>query len=280
MKVFSTWSCRAAGAMRLTMLGMLVLGATAFAGEYQQKFDDAFSDFTRRGENVALGTSCANKAGEAAKAAATPEEKYNALVLQSRCTYYVGVKTSGDDAKVEIFKRGKALADVAKTVMPDRAEAYYFYGINLGRWAEANGIMKSLGERHNLRRTMEAVLVKAAKDDEGRDLPGKEYDGWGANRTLGRMYFKLPGVFGGDNQKAERLLREAVANSPKDYPNALNVYYLAEVLVANGKKAEAKQILDQLISFEGKPEKYNPRRVPETLDEIALSKALRKELGN
>lgn len=262
------------------MLGMLVIGASALAGDYQQKFDDAFGDFSRRGENVALATSCADKAGAAAKLATTPEEKYNALVLQSRCTYYVGVKTSGDDAKVNIFRRGMSLADEAKKVLADRAEAFFFYGINLGRWAEANGIMKSLGERHNLRRTMEAVLVKASKDDDGRDLPGKEYDGWGANRTLGRMYFKLPSMFGGDNQKAEKLLREAVANSPKDYPNALNVYYLAEVLVANGKKAEAKQLLDQLISYEGKPEKYNPRRVPETQDEIALSKALRKELGN
>lgn len=266
--------------MYMCALSVLAVSASAFANDFQRQYADAFADFSNRGQSVANAESCVTKAGEALKTAATAEQKYDALVLQSRCTYYVGVKTNGDGAKIPVFQRGKAFADEAKKILKDRAEAYYFYGINLGRWAEANGIMKSLGERHNLRRNMETVLTKAAKDDEGRDLAGKEYDGYGANRTLGRMYFKLPGMFGGDNQKAERLLREAVELMPKDYPNALNVYYLAEVLVANNKKGEAKKLLDDLLAFEGKPEKYNPRRVPETEDELKLARALRKELGN
>lgn len=266
--------------MYMYALGVLALSASAFANDFQKQYADAFDAFSKRGESVANAQSCVTKAGEALKVAASEEQKYDALVLQSRCTYYVGMKTSGDDAKIAVFKRAMVYAEEAKKILKDRAEAYFFYGINLGRWAEANGIMKSLGERHNLRRNMEAVLTKSAKDDDGKDLAGREYDGYGANRTLGRMYFKLPGMFGGDNQKAEKLLREAVALTSKDYPNALNVYYLAEILVANDKKGEAKRILDEVLAFEGKPEKYNPRRVPETEDELKLARALRKELGN
>lgn len=262
------------------VLTALALASSAMAGDFKSLYESAFDQFQNRGRDARNARTCVTTAGEALKVAGTAEQKYDASVLQSRCAYYVGMKTKGDDNKVKVFKEGMKYAEEGKKVLKDRAEAYFFYGINLGRWAEANGIMKSLGERHNLRRNMETVLVKPAKDDDGRNIAGKDYDGLGGNRTLGRMYFKLPGMFGGDSDKAEKLLREAVENTPSDYKNSLNVYYLAEVLVARDKKAEAKKMLDDLISYEDTPEKYNPRRVPETLDDIALAKALRKELGN
>ena len=267
----------------ITMFTVLAMTTSAMAtveADFKNLYETAFDNFKNRGAEAGKARACVATAGAALKVAATAEQKYDALVLQSRCAYYVGMKTKGDDNKVKVYKEGMKYAEDGKNVLKDRAEAYFYYGINLGRWAEANGIMKSLGERHNLRRSMETVLVKAAKDDEGREIAGKDYDGWGANRTLGRMYFKLPGMFGGDNDKAEKLLREAVANTPSDYKNSLNVYYLAEVLIAKSKIAEAKKVLDELISYESRPEKYNPRRIPETLDDIALAKAIRKELGN
>lgn len=263
----------------LCALAILATAGVALAADFSTQYKDAFGDFEKRGDSPAYAQSCADKAREAFSLAADDAQKYDALVLQSRCTYYVGMKARTDDDKIKIFGLAKNFAEQAKQYQKDRAEAFYFYAINLGRWAEANGILKSLGERHNLRRNSEAVLTKIAAE-EGKTYPGKEYDGWGANRTLGRMYFKLPGMFGGDNQKAERYLREAVEKMSAEYPNSLNIVYLAEVLVANGKKAEARKLLDDLIRYELEPAKYNPKRVPETVDDIKEAKTLRKDLGN
>lgn len=272
--------------MRLiSILALLSIGSTAFAADYASTYKSAKDDFFRRGDAIELAQSCANKAGVAVDLASNDTELYEALVLQSRCTYFIGIKAKSDDDKIRIHALGKSYAERArniKSLQATRAEAYYFYGINLGRWALANGVMKSLGERHNLRRTMETVIDKNhfAIDDTGRTVPGREYDSWGANRTLGHMYFKLPGMFGGDNRKAESLLRQATDMTPKEARNSLTAYYLAEVLVANGKKAEARQVLDEVIQYENNPEQYNPSRVPESLDEIQDCKTLRSELGN
>ena len=262
-------------------LATLAIAANSFAADSTATYQDAFADFQNRGADVKNAQSCADKAGALADAATTDLDKYNALVLQSRCTYYVGMQAKKDSDKIRIFGAAKNLADKAKPLQKDRAEAFFFYGISLGRWAEANGIMKSLGERKNLQRTMETVLVKASIDDSGKPMAGKEYDSYGANRTLGRLYFKLPGMFGGDNRKAEDLLRVAVIESEKmGIRNSLNVLYLAEVLVANNKKPEARQILTDALKFENDATTYNPARVPETMDEMKDMRALRNELGN
>ncbi|MBI3557731.1 MAG: hypothetical protein HY074_15830 [Deltaproteobacteria bacterium] len=262
-------------------LAALAITANGFAADTTSKYQDAFADFTNRGADVKNAQSCADKAGAAAAEATTDLEKYNALVLQSRCTYYVGMQAKKSDDKIRIFGAAKNLADKAKPLQKDRAEAYFYYGISLGRWAEANGIMKSLGERFNLRRTMDTVLTKTAFDDDGKQIAGKEYDSYGANRTIGRLLFKLPGLFGGDNRKAEEFLRVGTAESEKmGVRNSLNILYLAEVLVANNKKPEARLLLDGALKFESDPTGYNPKRVPETIDEMKDIRALRNELGN
>lgn len=258
----------------------LAVAANAFAADFASQYKDAFDDFTKRGADVKFAESCADKAATAVTLATSDVEKFDAFVLQSRCIYYVGVKAKTDDEKIMLHGQGKNLANRAKNLQPERAEGYYFFGINLGRWAEANGIMKSLRERHNLRNAMETMIKKTAIVD-GKTIPGKEYDSYGGYRTLGRMYFKLPGMFDGDNKKAEDLLREALVESEKmGVRNALNVQYFAEVLVARNKKAEARQVLDAALRFESNPEGYNPARIPETIDEMRAIRALRNELGD
>lgn len=260
---------------------VLAFAATtaARAADVRPRIEDAFNDFKRRGESVQFAESCAKKAADAVLQADDVQQKFDALVLQARCTYFVGYRAKGDDEKKRIFSEAMNAAAQAKGIMPDRAEGYFFYGISLGRWAEANGIRQSLKKAAELRKTMETVLVKSATTDDGKTIPGKEYDGWGANRTLGRMYYKLPGwPWDGDNQKAEQYLAEAYQKMPQDRPNSLNIVYYADVLVTNGKKDLAKKVLDELIAYDGKPEAYNPDRVPETAEDIESAKAIRRGL--
>ncbi|MBI3542602.1 MAG: hypothetical protein HY075_04935 [Deltaproteobacteria bacterium] len=277
MRLIASTAAAVVFAFAFVSTGALPFGRYASAADFASQYKAAFDDFNGRAKDGSA-QSCADKAAEAVKLAANDNEKFDGLVLQARCTYFVGTRLKKDDDKIRVFGDSKSLAEKAKNLLKDRAEGYYWYGVSLGRWAEANGIMKSLGERHNLRRTMETVLTKGAVVD-GKNVPGKEYEAYGANRTLGRMYFRLPGMFGGDNRKSEELFREAVAKSAA-YPETLNAIWFAEVLVANGKKAEARQVLDFVIQFENEPAKYNADRVAEYVDLIGDAKALRKEIGN
>ncbi len=256
-------------------------GLTRFSradSTYDENFTSAKQAFEKRGESPEKTRECISLGEKALGTAENPEQKFDALVLQSRCYYFMGLLAKSDDEKKEIFLRGRYVGGLARDLLKDRAEGYYYYGINLARWAEANGILNSLAERHNLRRNIEAMLTRTAKDD-GKLIPGKEYDSYGANRTLGIMYTRLPFFADGDAPRGLRYLREAVEKSVER--NSLNVVYLAESLEKNDKNDEAKRVLDELLSFdvEGGPERYNPKRAAEFKIEVQAARKQRKELG-
>src|SRR3954449_9282015 len=115
----------------MTSFAVMAVATSAFAADFQSKYDEAYGDFLKRGETTRNAETCGAKALEAFGLATTDVQKYDALVLQSRCVYFVGMKTKGDDAKIRIFGEGKNIADRAKAFQKDRAEAYFFYGINL-----------------------------------------------------------------------------------------------------------------------------------------------------
>ncbi|MBU4573948.1 MAG: TRAP transporter TatT component family protein, partial [Proteobacteria bacterium] len=71
------------------------------------------------------------------------------------------------------------------------------------------------------------------------------YEAGGPYRVLGRLYFKLPGLFGGDNEKAIENLKIAVKKGPHRY---LNHIYLAEVLIDEDQGHEANQVLKAVIA--------------------------------
>ena len=236
----------------------------------------------------------------------SPEQKYDAQLILSWSLYYQGTQlpstNAGNDRRKAVFGEGLHVAEACialgkQALNDERAECYFLKAINLGRWAEANGIPSSLGERYNLRNaafdTMyfrtspdDAKEAEFRKDAEGKPVvrhtkegrPGMEFDGFGAYRVLGRMYHKLPWPFlglQGDKARAERILRDAVAHAPN---HSLNVLYLAYVLIDRGNKDEAKRILDTLLA--NNPDTFNLDRLPETRDEFREARTLRASLGN
>src|SRR3989338_4223614 len=66
--------------------------------------------------------------------------KFDVKILWSRCSYWKGMHVDGKEAKMAAFEESYTKAEQAKTVA-DFAEAYYFYAISLGRWAEAKGVL-------------------------------------------------------------------------------------------------------------------------------------------
>lgn len=197
--------------------------------------------------------------------------RYDILILKSRALNYKGTQQKTDEARMQLHEAGYNVANEAKQVDDSYAEAYFYYGINLGRWAEAKGVLASLGRKKELIGSAESAAERVTREGDS----GETIDSFGPARVLGRIYFKLPSWAGGDNEKSLEYLKTAYENGSE---NALGVVYYAETLAAGTaeQKALAKSILDKLLAND--PKTYNPARVPETIEEFELARALRKKL--
>lgn len=199
------------------------------------------------------------------------DTKYKVLILESRAFYWKGQHVTSNDEKMDLFAQGQQKADDAVTLNERYAEGYYYAGINLARWGEAKGIIQSLFKKDQLIKYMNQAIDRSTMD--GQD--GESIDGFGPHRVFGRMYQKLPSLFGGSHSESVKHLDKAY-NGARNV--ALNVVYFAETLNAGnqGEKAQARKILDELLTHT--PEEFNDR-IPESKDEFAMAQKLRKEIG-
>lgn len=197
---------------------------------------------------------------------------YDVLILTSRALYWKGQHVNSNDERLSLHEKGQEKADAAKVINNGYAEGYYYAGINLARWGEAKGVLASLSRKSELIKYMEETMNHITRDD----LAGETVDGYGPARVFGKMYFMLPGIFGGSRSESLKHLKTAVANA-KNFP--LNVVYYADVLKAgnSSEKVEAKKLLDELLA--SNPQAYNPSRVPENIDEFEEAKKLRAEMN-
>jgi hypothetical protein len=72
-----------------------------------------------------------------------------------------------------------------------------------------------------------------------------------ADRALGRWYFKVPGLFGGSNEKSVAHLRKSLTYNPH---STVSWFFLAETLIDMGRKDEARQALQQVLDAPLSPE--------------------------
>lgn len=186
------------------------------------------------------------KAQEAAnlyeQALAADPKCYEAAWKMARALYRVGDK-SPEDAQEVIFEKAVNAAKKATEISPDDPMGHYWLGVAYGKYGSAKGISKSLSLVDPIKEEMNFVISKDPKFEQG-----------GPQRVLGRLYFKLPGLFGGDNDKAIEYLQEAVKIGPTYY---LNQVYLAEALADDGQKDKAKVMLQEVLTAQA-PEGMAP----------------------
>jgi hypothetical protein len=209
---------------------------------------------------------------EAERLARDPNLLYDILLLSSRAIYWKGMHATEDKERLIIFEKSYSQAARAREVNEEYADAYFLYGVALARWAETKGVMESLSRKKELFDNMEETLAREARSGKN----GEEVEGFGANRILGRVYFKLPVFAGGSRAKALENLKKAFEGA-SNY--AINVNYYAEAL-SEGSAEEKKQacaLLDQLLQKD--PSTLNPDRIPETKEELVSSRKLRSEMN-
>ena len=175
-------------------------------------------------------------------AATANPSSYEARWEGARAAYFYGTYTRADapDAeKMAIFDGGIVLAREAVALAPKGVEGHFWLGVLDGVYGEAKGIFKSLSLVPEIKREMQTCLeIDPA------------VEGWGPDRVLGRLYFKLPWFKGGDNAKSIAHLEKSLAGAPT---NALTRLYLAETYRSEGMKPKAVAQLREVVGMTPDP---------------------------
>ena len=100
--------------------------------------------------------------------------------------------------------------------------------------AESYGLRQGIRYRTPIRESLERVLKIDAPYLDGS-----------ADRALGRWYYKVPGLFGGDKRKSETHLRKALSYAPNSIISHL---FLAETLIELGRSDEARKELEAALA--------------------------------
>ena len=147
----------------------------------------------------------------------------------------------------------------AVAIAPNRPEGHFWIGANMGALAESFGVRAGLKYRKPIKDELETVLRLDPAFQQGS-----------ADRALGRWYAKVPGLFGGSKKLAAEHLRASLTYNANDIASH---FFLAEVLLDEGRKAEARVELQKVLDAP-----LDPDWVPEDQDFKARAVRLLKSL--
>lgn len=150
----------------------------------------------------------------------------------ARASYWIGTHGETSERRAAL-DRGVTAADQAIKLDASKPEGHFWQAANMGALAESFGMWQGLKLRGRIKDALERVLKIDPAFQQGS-----------ADRALGWWYHKVPGMFGGSEEQAEAHLRKALAYNPK---STVSLYFLAEVLLERGKKADALAMLQQVL---------------------------------
>lgn len=158
----------------------------------------------------------------------------------ARAHYWLGTYGLPEDDRKEALEAGVAAGRRAASIAPEQPQGHFWMAANMGALAESFGLMQGLRYRGAIRDALERVLDIDPDFQEGS-----------ADRALGRWYYKVPGLFGGDKRKSESHLRKALAYNPQSIVTRL---FLAETLIALDRDDDARKELQAAIDAPIDPE--------------------------
>jgi tetratricopeptide (TPR) repeat protein len=166
-------------------------------------------------------------------------DKYEAYWKISRMQYYIGAHTAEKDDKKIIFSQGVYNGKKAVALRPEKPDGHYWLGVNNGKYGEVRGVMKSL----SLVKPIKKSMFKIIEVDRG-------YEDGGADRVLGRVFFKVPGIAGGSKDKSLEHLEKSKELGPED---PITRVYLAETYLAKDRVNDAKAELEYVLNMPDDP---------------------------
>lgn len=137
------------------------------------------------------------------------------------------------------IKQGVGAGRRAEVLQPNRPEGHFWTGVNEGLLAEDSSLLRALALIDPVRDEMQTVM----KLDPA-------YQQYGAERVLGRLYYRAPFFKGGDKQLSIRLLEDCLRRCPN---NSLTMLYLAESYEAVGRHKDARCLFEKILSLAPDP---------------------------
>ena len=150
----------------------------------------------------------------------------------ARARYWLGGHVAEKDRK-SMLESGIEAGRAAVRIAANKPEGHFWIAANMGALAESYGLRQGLKYRGPIKDELEATLRLDPAFLEGS-----------ADRALGRWYNEVPRLFGGSNKESEAHLRKALTYNPQ---STITLYFLAETLVDEGKKDEARKTLQQVL---------------------------------
>jgi tetratricopeptide (TPR) repeat protein len=166
------------------------------------------------------------------QALASDARNFDAAWKLARADYWLGGHADERERRA-ILEAGIETARQAIALQPNRPEGHFWLAANMGALAESFGLRQGLKYRKPIKEALETVLRIDPAFQDGS-----------ADRALGRWYFKVPGLFGGSHKEAEAHLRASLKYNPN---STASHFFLAEVLVDAGRKAEARAELQKVL---------------------------------
>jgi hypothetical protein len=167
------------------------------------------------------------------------------------------VRATTREQKLEAYGRGREAGQRATELAPRNAAAHFWYATNTGRWGQTNGVVRSLF----LLSTVREHLDHAIRLDPGLT---------GAHVVAGYVHYEVPGLFGGDLDRAEESFRTALKQLPRFTAARVG---LARTLAKKGKIAEARREA-QAVLDEKSPENLADWTVKDSRDARQLLESL------
>jgi tetratricopeptide (TPR) repeat protein len=150
-------------------------------------------------------------------------------LLWRRCRSLVarGEKREKKSDKLADYALAQADCEKSVALSSGSADGHFWYGVSMGRWGEAKGIMKAM------------FLIKPIRKEMAETLKLDPNHG-GAHRVLGEMLWQIPGFAGGDKKAALAEYETAVKLSPD---RSTNYQTLAEAYLHFDRKDDAIRTL-------------------------------------
>ncbi len=194
------------------------------------------------------------------QATTTDSENYEAAWKLARASFYVGDHSEESGEADEMFTVGIGAGRAAVKLQPGKPEGHFWLGANLGGKA-SRATISNPTVVNEIRTEMEEVIKLDEKYEKGSAYIG-----------LGRMYLQAPKMLGGDTQKAIDSLKKGLAISPT---NSMMKYYLAEAYESQGRDADAKKLVDEVLRHEP-----DPKYVAEHKDAVKKATKLQQKLAS
>jgi tetratricopeptide (TPR) repeat protein len=171
----------------------------------------------------------------------------------ARISYWLG--THGPtDRRPALLERGIAAGTSAIQLIPNRPEGHFWLAATMGALAE-----ESMGAGLKYRGRIRSELERTIAIDP-------EYEGGSAEAALGQWFARVPRLFGGSKALAEAHFRRAITINSN---SRLGLFHLAELLLADGRKDEARLILQRVMDAP-----LDPDWTPENKETMARAAAL------